>query len=352
MTAPVVWSELLARLLDREDLDPEQAADAVTAILAGEATSAQVAGFLVALRAKGETPSELAAMLSAVRRAGVRVPLPEEVRQRALDVVGTGGDGTSSVNISTMAALVVAGAGVPVCKHGNRAASSLCGAADVLEVLGVAIELTAQGVANCVMQAGIGFCFAPRFHPAFRFAGPTRRELGVPTAFNLLGPLANPAGVTRLLVGAASPRVASLLAQALAAAGAEKAWVVHGPWGLDELSTGGLNRVWTVTGGDVTEHTVDPEGHGLVAATLDDLRGGTPVDNAAVVRRVLAGEAGPQRDVVVLNAAAALVVAGAEPGLDTAIERAQRAIDSGAATLALDRLIEVSRDSAASEPVG
>ena len=343
MSAVASWPELLARLLSGRDLSPDEAVSAVGALLAGETTPAQTAGFLVALRAKGETPTEIAAMLRAVQLAGVQVPLPESVRLAAVDVVGTGGDGTSSVNISTMASLVVAGAGVPVCKHGNRASSSSCGAADVLEALGVALEITPEGVARCVAEAGIGFCFAPRFHPAFRHVGPTRKELGIPTVFNMLGPLANPAGVTRLLVGAASPAVAALLAGALAAAGVQRAWVVHGPDGLDELSTGGPTQVWSVEQGAIDQWSLDPDAVGLTSASLDDLRGGAPPHNAALARAVLQGETGPRRDVVVLNAAAALVVAGVCDDLAQGVVRAQRSLDEGRALDALERLVAVSQ---------
>lgn len=348
MTVRVSWSDLLTRLLAGRDLEPAQAAAAVASLLAGEATPAQTAGFLVALRAKGETSAEVAAMLDVVRREGVAVHLPESVRLAAVDVVGTGGDGASSVNISTIASMVVAGAGVPVCKHGNRASSSRCGSADVLEALGVALDLTPEGVVRCVAEAGIGFCFAPRFHPAFRHVGPIRRELGIPTVFNMLGPLANPAGVSRLLVGAPSPGVASLLAGALAAAGVRRAWVVHGPDGLDELSTGGTTMVWDVDQGTVEQRSVEADGLGLMRASLDDLRGGTPAHNAAIARAVLRGEAGPRRDVVILNAAAALVVAGVCDDLGEGVVRARRSLDEGHAHDALDRLIAVSQACAAS----
>jgi anthranilate phosphoribosyltransferase len=350
MTAGVVWPEVLESLLGGRELTPDVARAAVECILTGEATSAQIAGFLVAMRGRGERPGELIAMLEAVRVAGVAVELSDEVTQAAIDIVGTGGDGSASVNLSTMAALVVAGAGIPVCKHGNRASSSACGAADVLEALGVAIELSPAGVAHCVEQAGIGFCFAPRFHPAFRFAGPTRKELGIRTAFNLLGPLANPAGVHHLLVGAASIEVAELLAQVLAGAGVRRAWVVHGPGGLDELSTDGANVVFDVADGTSTRHLIDGDRWGLLRASVGDLRGGDPHHNAAVVRRIMGGEQGPIRDAVVFNAAAALVVAGAAAQLDQGITLAQQSLDTGAAALALNMLVRASNDSA--EPAG
>lgn len=342
MTTTVRWPQVLAHLLEGRELDTATAHACVESILAGDVTPAQIAGFLVALKARGERPGELVAMLGAVRAAGVAVVLPPHLAGAAMDVVGTGGDGTSSVNLSTMAALVVAGAGVPVCKHGNRAASSACGAADVLEALGVALEISPQGVVACVEQAGIGFCFAPRFHPAFRFAGPTRKELGVPTVFNLLGPLANPARVSRLVVGTASPRTAELVAQVLAGAEITHAWVVHGPDGLDELSTGGANLVYDVRSGAVTKHVVEPGTLGLMAASLDDLRGGDAEVNAGVVRDVLGGRHGPVRDAVVLNAAAALVVADVVDDLAEGVARAQQALDSGAAAEALRRLVVVS----------
>jgi anthranilate phosphoribosyltransferase len=349
MTAGVTWSEVLTTLLAGRELDAGRVRAAVETILVGEATSAQIAGFLIALRAKGETPGELVAMLGAVRAAGVPVELEPSLASRAIDVVGTGGDGTSSVNVSTMASLVIAGAGVPVCKHGNRASSSTCGSADVLEALGVTLDLVPQAVARCVAEAGLGFCFAPRFHPAFRFAGPTRRELGVPTAFNLLGPLANPAGVTRLLVGAASPDVAALLAQVLAASGTRRAWVVHGPDGLDELSTGGINLVWDVNHGSVTEHQLRGDDLGLQVASVEALRGGDAQHNAEIARQVLAGTPGPVRDVVVLNAAAGLVVADAAADLAEGIAMAQLALDNGSAAQVLERVVALGTEQAAEQ---
>lgn len=349
MTAGISWPEVLTTLLSGRELDADRARAAVETILVGDATSAQIAGFLIALCAKGETPGELVAMLGAVRAAGVPVVLKPSLVARAVDVVGTGGDGTSSVNVSTMASLVIAGAGVPVCKHGNRASSSACGSADVLEALGVTLDLAPDVVARCVDEAGLGFCFAPRFHPAFRFAGPTRRELGVPTAFNLLGPLANPAGVTRLLVGAASPEVAALLAQVLAAAGIRRAWVVHGPDGLDELSTGGINRIWHVDQGSVTEQRLHGDALGLQIASVDDLRGGDAQRNAEIARQVLAGHPGPVRDVVVLNAAAGLVVAEAASDVTQGIAMAQRAIDDGSAASVLEKVVALGEEQVAEQ---
>ena len=343
---PLDWPALLGALLARNDLDHDRAGAAMTAILDGDATAAQIAGFIVALRAKGETADELHGMLDAAMHAATFVPLTDDERDRCIDVVGTRGDGSHSVNVSTMASLVVAGAGAPVCKHGNRSASSKCGTADVLELLGVAIEQTADGVAACVREAGIGFCFAPMFHPAFRFAGPPRRELGVPTAFNLLGPMANPGRVRRQLIGVADPRFARPMVETLRRQGLTKAWVVHGS-GMDELTTTGSSHVLALDGGDVVEFSVDPAEFGLAPATDADLRGGQPEENALAVRRVLAGEHGPHRDIVLLNAAAALVVADLADDIADGLARAATAIDEGHAQASLDALIRVSQAQAA-----
>ncbi len=345
---PFEWPVALATMLSGTDLDGDHAGAAMAAILDGDATAAQIAGFLVALRAKGETAEELHGMLDAAMHAATFVPLTDDERARCVDVVGTGGDGSHSINVSTMAALVVAGAGVPVCKHGNRSASSKCGTADVLELLGVAIELSAAGVAACVREAGIGFCYAPAFHPAFRFAGPPRRELGVPTAFNLLGPMANPGRVERQLIGVADARFAAPMAVALERQGLTTAWVVHGE-GMDELTTTGPSQVTALDRGAISEFTVDPATLGFAPADADDLRGGAPEENALAVRRVLAGELGAHRDVVVLNAAAALVVSGTVTDLAAGVERAMASIDSGHAQASLDALIRVSQAHAAAE---
>jgi anthranilate phosphoribosyltransferase len=342
------WPAVIAGLLARRDLAAEVATDAMRSILAGAATPAQIAGFLIALRAKGETAEEVTGLLTAVLEAGSVVPLADELRDRAIDVVGTGGDRSHSVNVSTMAALVTAGAGVPVCKHGNRAASSRCGTADVLEALGVALELSPAGVAHCIEVAGMGFCFAPRFHPAFRHAGPPRRELGVATAFNLLGPMANPGRVRHHLLGVADPLVGDLVASTLQRLGATSAWVVHGD-GLDELTTTGVSTVLELRDGERRTFAVDPSDLGLAPASPDQLVGGSPDDNAAVVRRVLGGDAGPHRDIVVLNAGAALVVARRATDLPHGIELARASIDDGAAAAVLDRLVAASQEAAEAE---
>lgn len=313
----------------------------MSAILGNEATPAQLIGFVIALRAKGETPEELSGLLDAVLDSAEIVPLSEEIRDRAIDVVGTGGDRSHSINVSTMAAIVIAGAGVPVCKHGARAASSQCGTADVLEALGVAVELDPAKVKRCVEEVGMGFCLAARYHPAFRFAAPARREVGVPTVFNLLGPMANPGRVRRQLIGVANPSVAERMLASLRLHGSLAAWVVHGQ-GLDELTTTGSSSVLELRGGEVRTFSVDPVALGLAPAIPEELVGGTPDVNAAAVRRVLAGEAGAHRNIVVLNAAAGLVVAGVAADLSVGLEMARHSIDSGAASGVLTKLIEVS----------
>ncbi len=340
------WPTLIATLLRGDDLPAGAAGAALRVVLRGEATDAQIAGFIVALRAKGESSAELAELLAAAMDEAAIVPLTDEERDRAVDVVGTGGDGSHSINVSTMAAIVTAAAGVPVCKHGNRSASSMCGTADVLELLGVAIEQSPEGVARCVREAGIGFCFAPAFHPAFRFAGPPRRQMGVPTVFNLLGPMANPGRVRNQLIGVADPTFATPMLGALRSQGVTSAWVVHGG-GLDELSTITTSTAHVLRDGDVDRIEIDPATLGLAPATADDLRGGAPEENAEAVRRVLAGDAGPHRDVVLLNAAAALVVAGRSDDLEAGLGTAAAAIDDGRAAATLERFVDVSVQAAA-----
>ena len=340
------WPGLLALLLGGTDLGADDTAWVMDRVLSGEATAAQLAGFLVALRAKGESPAEVAGLAAAMLRHARRVT----VDRPAVDVVGTGGDQAHTVNISTMAAVVVAAAGVPVVKHGNRAASSASGAADVLEALGVAIDLPPEGVAASVAEAGIGFCFAPVFHPAMRHTGPVRRELGVPTAMNILGPLTNPAQPPAALVGSADARLAPVLAEVLAGRGSS-ALVVRGDDGLDELTTTSTSTVWVVGAGEVRRETVDPEALGLPLVRREDLRGGDAAANAVVFRSLLDGAPGPVRDAVLLNAAGALVAFdGVDAGppvdlhaaLSAALVRAADAVDSGAAGRLLARWVEVS----------
>lgn len=337
------WPGVLARLARREDLGATETGAALSVILAGEATDAQIAGFVFGLRCKGETVEEMRGLVRAMLAAAEPLELPEELRDRLVDTCGTGGDRSGTINVSTIAALVVAGAGVPVCKHGGRAASSRAGSADVLEALGVVIGLGPAGVRACIEGAGIGFCFAPRFHAAMRHAIPVRRELGVPTAFNFVGPLANPARVRRQVVGVGDPAMAPTMVGVLAGNGATHLAVVHGADGLDELSTTGPSSLLTAD----TELTVDPRDLGFAPATLADLRGGDASTNAAAARAVLAGEPGPHRDVVVLNAAAGLLVGGVAGDLAEGVTLAAEAIDSGGAARALRALIDRSRAEAA-----
>jgi anthranilate phosphoribosyltransferase len=335
MTTPTsaLWPDVIGRLLRREDLPVELAEHAMATILAGEATDAQIAGFAVALRAKGETSGELAALVRTMLRFAQTVDIPlDGPGGPVVDTCGTGGDRSGTVNISTLAALVVAGAGVRVAKHGNRAASSACGSADILEELGVVIDLGPTGVARCVDEAGIGFCFAPKYHPALRFAGPARRELGTPTTFNFLGPLANPAGVRRRVVGVSDPSMAERMTHT-----------------LDELTTTTVSNVWDLTNGSVRASTLDPTEYGIPVADLDEIVGGDAAANVAIAERMLGGEPGPVRDVVALNAAAALVVADAAPDLGTGLEQAIAAIESGKAAAVLETFVLTSKAARAAD---
>jgi anthranilate phosphoribosyltransferase len=337
------WRTVLGRLTSGGDLTHDEARAAMAEILEGAASPAQIAGFAIALRMKGETVDELDGLLDAMLGVAALVEVPLEVHARLVDVVGTGGDRSHSINVSTLAALVVAGTGVPVCKHGNRAASSACGAADLLEALGVNIDLDAEGVTRCIVGAGIGFCFAPRFHPALRHAGPPRRELGVPTAFNFLGPLANPARARRQLVGVSDASMAERMLGVLAARGSEHVLLVHGHDGLDELTTTTTSTVHELEDGAVRTWVLDPADVGLPLAKPEDLRGGDPATNAAIARAVLGGERGPARDVVVLNAGAALVAAGTAVAVADGMAQAETSIDDGRAAAALDRLVAASQ---------
>lgn len=344
----VSWPNLLTALLSGEALSRQDAAWAMAEIMDGEASPAQVAAFAVALRAKGETLDEVAGLVESMLARAVRLPVDAALSARAVDTCGTGGDRAHTVNISTLSALVVAGAGVPVIKHGNRAASSRSGSADLLEELGVRVDLDAAQVAACVEQAGIGFCFAPRFHPALRHTAVARREIGVPTVFNVLGPLTNPAQPGAQAVGVADARMAPVLAGVLATRDVS-ALVLRGDDGLDELTTATTSHVWEVRGGEVREETVDPEAFGVPRSAPGALRGGDARVNAGISRRVLDGEPGAVRDAVLLNAAAALVAADLDPSSDPvatrlarAMDRAVDALDSGRAATALVRWVEVS----------
>jgi anthranilate phosphoribosyltransferase len=337
---------VLGTLLRGDSLDAADTAWAMAEIMAGDASPAQLAAFAVLLRAKGETVAEHSGLVDAMLATAATVPVGGPL----LDVVGTGGDRANTVNLSTMAALVAAGAGARVAKHGNRAASSSAGAADVLEALGVAFNLSGPGVARCVDEAGIGFCFAPVFHPGMRHAGVPRREIGVPTVFNFLGPLTNPARPTSLAVGCSDARMAPIMAAVLARRG-DTALVFRGDDGLDELTTTTTSQVWVVRGGEVTEQRLDPTELGVPAVEREALRGGDAAYNAKVVRALLAGERGPVRDAVLLNAGAALAVYDGLGGqlleaVDAGMRRAAAAVDSGAAADVLDRWVRVSQDAA------
>ena len=336
------WPEVLATLTQGSDLSSALLGAALGEILSGNATPAQIAGFAIGLRTKGETVDELRAALDTMDAYGIGVPLTEEERLSAICTCGTGGDRSHSINISTTAAFVVAGAGSLVCKHGGRAASSAAGSADVLEALGVTLEVSPEGVAECMRRAGVGFALAPRFHPAMRHAGPVRRELGVATMFNFLGPMANPGRVVRQVMGVSDPSMAPKAAAVLGGRGALRALVVFGHDGLDELTTTTTSTMLWVENGDVEASVVDPRALGLAPATADQLRGGSATHNADALRRVLDAERGPHRDIVLLNAAAGLVAAGAVESLPAGLDVAQRSIDSGAARQALASLVAVS----------
>jgi anthranilate phosphoribosyltransferase len=350
------WPELIAALLDGGSLSRSETAWAMEQVMTAQATTGQLAGFLVALRAKGETVDEIAGLVTTMLQHAIRIEVPGD----CVDVVGTGGDRRHTVNISTAAAIVVAATGHRVVKHGNRAASSASGAADVLEALGVRLDLPPQRVAELAGEVGITFCFAQVFHPAFRHAAAARRELGVPTAFNFLGPLTNPAQPAAAAVGVADARMAPVMAGVLAERGSS-ALVFRGDDGLDELSTTTANRVWLVENRSVTATTIDPRAFGLPPATLEDLRGGDAQHNAGVIRELLAGRRGPVRDAVLLNAAAAIVATRAAvpdgvPAAATAAAAADslpsrlaaalsltaQAVDSGAAAELLERWVKAS----------
>ena len=350
-SAPLGWPVLIRRLMAGGDLTADECTWAMGRIMAGEATGAQIAGFAVALRAKGETATEVSGLADGMLAHARRFT----VAPRSVDIVGTGGDNSNSVNISTMAAIVTAAAGATVVKHGGRGSSSMTGAADVLENLGVAISLTPAAVRRCVAEVGIGFCFAAAFHPSMRHAAGPRRELGVPTFFNILGPLTNPAQPAAAAIGCGSLPLAPLMADVLAVRGIE-ALVFRGDDGLDELTTTTTSTVWRVRNGGVDVTSVDPGRWGIAPATADDLRGGEAAFNADVVRRLVAGETGPVRDAVVLNAAAALAAhAGLTDDLDADLQRglvaADDALSSGRAATLLTEWITVSQQAAAAQPV-
>ena len=331
--------EAIEQLINSQALTMEDASTVMREIMEGESTPAQLAAFLIALRMKGETAQEMAGMAAVMREKALRV----EVDGLVVDTAGTGGDGKGTFNISTAAAFVAAGAGVKVAKHGNRAASGSCGSADVLEEMGVAIELGPEQVRRCVEEVGIGFMYAPAFHPAMKYAVPVRRELGIRTVFNLLGPLTNPAGAGGQLVGTPDVEVAEKMAQVLHLLGSQHSMVVHGDDGLDELTLGSDTQVWEVRNNDIQSYRISPSELGLPAASLQDIQGGDKADNARLLREVCSGREGPVGDVVLLNAAAALVVGNAVQDLAEGIDMARTVIKSGSASRCIDNLIERSQ---------
>ncbi|WP_187971748.1 anthranilate phosphoribosyltransferase [Aquibium microcysteis] len=331
------FKPFIARVASGQSLSFEEARQAFDIVMSGEATPAQIGGFLMAMRVRGETVDEISGAVATMRAK----MLPVEAPADAIDIVGTGGDVSGSYNISTCSAFVLAGAGVPVAKHGNRALSSKSGAADTLMALGIDIDIGPKEIATCIREAGVGFMFAPRHHSAMKHVGPARVELGTRTIFNLLGPLSNPAGVKRLMVGVFSPEWVEPVARVLKALGAEAAWVVHGD-GLDEVTTAGSTKVAQLRDGDIELFTVTPEEAGLSRADFADLRGGDAAHNALALRSVLAGERSPYRDIVLMNAAAALLVASRVTSLADGVDIAARSIDGGKAERALERLVEVS----------
>jgi anthranilate phosphoribosyltransferase len=334
-----MFPALIEKLRRQEDLTVAEAADAMAVIMRGEAAAAQIAGLLVALSMKGERPEELVGFAQTMRANALPiVPPPGPV----FDTCGTGGDRSGTFNISTAAAIVLAACGMRIAKHGNRSVSSQCGSADVLEALGVNVAASPSVVEQCLKEVGVAFLFAPTFHPATKHAGQARKDLGVRTAFNLLGPLTNPAKPTRQIVGVPRPELTELIARSLALLGSERAWVVHGADGLDELSTTGYTKVSECKGHAVQTFYVHPADFGLAKASPESLKGGDANKNAGIVRSVLNGDKGEARDVVLLNAGAALFVAGEADTVKAGIAAAAAAIDSGQARHVLDRLVAVS----------
>ena len=331
----VSWPATLDRLISGSDLTRDEAYAVMGEIMAGNASESQIAGFLVALRVKGETSEEMTGLVDAMVDASVTVDVGEPV----VDSVGTGGDQSGTFNISTTAAFIAAGVGVKVAKHGNRAASSKTGSADVLEALGFDLEMTPDDTVAMIRKVGFGFFFAPRYHPAMRHAGPVRSSLGIRTVFNFLGPLTNPAGAKLMSVGTADRRMASLMIEVLKNRGAERAFVFYGEDGLDELTTTGPSFIYRLRNGEVTTAEFTPEDFGVRRATLDDLKGGTAEENAEILLRILDGVPGPKRDIAVVNAAPAIVVAGLADGFVEAVDLAKESIDSGGARAVFDRSV-------------
>jgi len=331
--------ESIDKVVSGQSLSMEDASLVMREIMEGEATPAQLGAFLTALALKSETTQEIAGMAKVMRELALHVKVDGEL----IDTVGTGGDGKNTFNISTATAFVAAGAGLKVAKHGNRAASGSCGSADVLEALGVQIELSPEAVAQCVNEVGVGFMFAPAFHPAMRYAGPVRREIGIRTVFNILGPLTNPAGAQTQLLGVAFPKLGGIMAEVLGFLGSHHAMIVHGHGGLDEISLSGDTSVWEVRGGEVEEWILHVEDTGLPETPIEAIRGGTKEENAATMRRVFQGEQGPVRDMVLLNSAGVLMVGDKAESIRKGVEMSAGIIDSGAALAKLDQMIEVTQ---------
>jgi anthranilate phosphoribosyltransferase len=335
-----MFTALLEKLQRHEDLTADEAAQAMGAIMDGQAAPAHIAGLLVGLRLKGERPHEIVGFARAMRQRSVRL---SGTIPGAFDTCGTGGDGAGTFNVSSLVALVVSACGVPVAKHGNRSVSSRCGSADVFEALGVNVTAPPEIVERCLTDAGIAFFFAPTFHPSMRHAGQVRRDLGIRTAFNLLGPLTNPAGALRQLIGVPRPELTELVARALGLLGSERAWVVHGADGLDEISTTGYTKVSEFKNGVVRTFHVHPADFGLPKSAPNDLKGGDAQENAAIARRILTGEAGAPRDIVLLNAGASLFIAGAVTSVADGIAMAARALDDGSAAARLEKMAATSQ---------
>lgn len=335
-------SHAIARVTEGDRLDREESRALMLSIMRGEASDAQIASLLTALKMRGETPEEIAGFAQGMRESAVRISPAVSL---LVDTCGTGGDGQRTFNVSTAAAFIVAGAGVPVAKHGNRGVSSPCGSADVLEALGVNIEMEPETARACIERVGIGFLFAPRFHPAMRHVMRARKEMGIPTVFNLLGPLANPAGVEVQLLGVGRREKGALLAQALAEMGAKRAMVVHGEDGLDEISTSAPTLFWEVEDGTLREGRIYPDDLGIPPAKKADFRGGDASTNATIIRdEILAGKRGPRRDIAIINAAAALMLAGRAGDLAEGVELAKESVDSGRALAKLLELIHFSNE--------
>jgi anthranilate phosphoribosyltransferase len=349
MTSPII-TEAVRALVDRKDLTRIEAAAAMEAIMSGAATNAQIAAFLTALRMKGETVEELIGFAQVMRQKAVRIRVHDEGvagltgtdREMLIDTCGTGGDATGTFNVSTATAFVVAGAGLKVAKHGNRSVSSMCGSADVVETLGISLELTPQKVARCIDEVGIGFLYAPLLHTAMKHVMAARREMGVRTVFNMLGPLTNPAAANAQIIGVYAAALTEPLARVLAELGTVRAFVVHGADNLDEISNTGESRVSEVREGMVRSYTVRPEDFGLARTTIRELMGGDREENARIIRAILDGEPGPRRDIVLMNAAAALVAGGKARDLKDGVGLAAQAIDSGAALRKLEALVGLS----------